>query len=68
MINNCISGEDSLSSGELVARVMCSQVGKVVGVGSLHLYIGETTVYVVFSSFRLGALIEGFRVVCFCVY
>ena len=66
-INNCVSGEDSLSSRELVARSMCSQVGEVVGVGSLHLYVGETTVHIVFSSFHLGVLIEGFRVVCFCV-
>ena len=66
-INNCVSGEDSLSRGEFVARAMCSQVREVVGVGSLHLYIGETTVHVVFSSFRLGVLIEGFDAVCFCV-
>ena len=68
MINNCVSGEDSLSSGELVARSMCSQVRGVVGVGSLHLYVGKTTVHVVFSSLHLGVLIEGFSVVCFCVY
>ena len=42
-------------------------MSEVVVVGSLHLYVGETTVHVVFSSFRLRVLIEGFRVVCFCV-
>ena len=40
-------------------------MSKVVVVGSLHLYVGETTVHVVFSSFRLRVLIEGFEVVCF---
>ena len=42
-------------------------MGEVVVVGSLHLYVGETTVHVVFSSFRLEVLIEGFEFVCFCV-
>ena len=68
MINNCVSGEDSLSSRELVARSMCSQVREVVGVGSLYSYVGEVAVHVVFFSLGPGVLIEGFEVVCFCVY